>query len=312
MHLNVDKRAFAIDQAAALDLPARKVVRQLYDAAFDIVKKPLCLAAAEKIAAETSRGDSVFIATGFPILSRNLWETDGPAGATVLAEVLQMIGIKPLLITDKDCVEVLRLVSPEVQVSVFPVNPEQAQLEAENLIAKFDPSVLIAIERPGWNEKHEYHNMKGQNISDLVGKTDHLFHEGHKSGVATVAVGDGGNELGCGAISETVRKHVPYGVRCQCPCGGGIAAATTADVLVVSGVSNWGSYGISACLSLLKNVEYQHDGENELRLLKRIVEAGAIDSITLEKKPFVDGVPPSINSHVVNLIWAVANTQDFR
>ena len=100
---------------------------------------------------------------------------------------------------------------------------------------------------------------------------------------------------------------MPYGAKCQCSCGGGIAAATSADVLVISGVSNWGSYCIAACLSLLKNVGYKHDGENELRLLKRIVEAGAIDSMTSESKPFVDGVPPSVNNLVVDLVWAIMN-----
>lgn len=296
-----------IDQVVALDLPARKVARQLYEAAFKIVNKPLCLAAAERIVAETGGGDSAFIVTGFPIISKNLWETDGPLGAAVLAETLRMIGLKLLLITDEDCVEILKAVSPNMQVLEFPVNDEQAQLQAENLIAKFNPSVLIAIERPGWNEKHEYHNMKGQNISDLVGKTDYLFHHGRRLGISTIAIGDGGNELGCGAIAETVRKYVPYGARCQCPCCGGIAAATSADVLVISGVSNWGSYGIAACLSLLKNVEYKHHGENELRLLKRIVEAGAIDSMTLEGKPFVDGVPLSINNLIVDLVGTITN-----
>ncbi len=295
-----------IDQVAALDLPIRKVARQLYEAASQISNKPLCLAAAEKIATETNRGDSAFITTGFPIVSKNLWETDGPLGAAVLAETLRTVGLKPLLITDGGCVEILRTVNPNTQVLEFPVN-EQAQFKAEDLISKFNPSVLISIERPGWNEKREYHNMKGKNISDWVGKTDYLFHHGHKSGIATVAVGDGGNELGCGAIAETVRKHVPYGFRCQCPCGGGIAAATPADVLVIGGVSNWGSYGIAACLSLLKDVKYKHNGESELRLLKMIVKAGAIDSMTLEGKPLVDGVPSSINDLVVNLVWTITN-----
>lgn len=297
-----------IDQVAALDLPARKVVHQLYDAAFGIENKPLCLAAAEKIAAATSRGDSALIITGFPIVPQNLWETDGPLGAAVLAKVLQMVGLKSLLITDNGCVEILRVVSPNMQVLEFPANDERARLEAENLISEYNPSVLIAVERPGWNEKQEYHNMKGQNISDFVGKTDYLFSRGRDSGVATVAVGDGGNELGCGAIAETVRKYVPHGAKCQCPCGGGIAAATPADILVISGVSNWGSYGIAACLSLLKNIEYKHDGESELRLLRRLIEAGAIDSMTLKSKPFVDGVPTSVNNLVVNLIWEIANT----
>lgn len=307
MKLDIDKKAFMIDQVAALDLPARKVVRQLYEAAFKITNEPLCLAAAEEIAAKTNRGDSVFITTGFPIIPKNLWETDGPLGAAVLAETLRRLGLKPLLITDENCVEILKTVSPNMQVSEFPANDEQALLEAEDLISKFNPSIIIAIERPGWNEKQQYHNMKGQNISYLVGKTDYLFRHGRKLGITTIAIGDGGNELGCGAIAETVRKYVPYGARCQCPCGGGIAAVTPTDVLVMSGVSNWGSYGIVACLSLLKNVEYKHDGKNELRLLKRTVEAGAIDSITLESKPFVDGVPPSINNLVVNLIWTITN-----
>jgi hypothetical protein len=77
---------------------------------------------------------------------------------------------------------------------------------------------------------------------------------------------------------------------------------------VLSGVSNWGSYGIAACLSLLKKLEYKHDGENELRLLNRIVDTGAIDGVTMESKPFVDGVPTSINDLVVDLIWEITNT----
>ncbi len=307
MKTDIDSKAFMIDEVAALDLPRRKVVRRLYEAAFQIANKPLCLAAAEKIATETSRGESVFILTGFPIVSRELWETDGPLGAAVLAETLCVTGLKPLLITDNACVEILRAISSDTRVLGFPVNSKQAKSEAEKLVSEFNPSMLIAIERPGWNGKHVYHNMKGKDISDLVGKTDYLFHLGRKSAIATVAVGDGGNELGCGAIAETVRRYVPYGKRCQCSCGGGIAAATSADALVISGVSNWGSYGVAACLSLLENVEFKHDGENELRLISRIVKAGAIDSMTLENKPFVDGVPPSINSLIVNLIWTITN-----
>jgi hypothetical protein len=307
MKIDIDKKAYMIDQVVALDLPTRKVVHRLYEAALKVVNRPLCLAAAEKIAAKTSKGDSVFIITGFPIVSENRWETDGPLGAAVLAETLSRIRLNPLLITDENCIEILRAVSPTIQILGFPVNNERARSEAERLLSRFDPSVLIAIERPGWNDKGQYHNMKGKNISSLVGKTDYLFLCGHKSGAATVAVADGGNELGCGVIAEVVRKHVPYGGKCQCPCGGGIASVTPADVLVISGVSNWGSYGIAACLSLIKNVQFKHDGERELRLLEKVVKAGAIDSITLDRKPFVDGVPPSINGLMANLLSAIRN-----
>lgn len=307
MELTIEKKAYMIDQVAALDLPVRKVVRRLYEAAFEVANKPLCLAAAERIVAETRRGDSAFIITGFPIVPKNRWETDGPSGAAVLAETLHSVGLKPLLITDEGCVEILRAISPNTSVLGFPVDDEQARLEAENLVSEFNPSVLIAVERPGWNEKNEYHNMKGRNISDFVGKTDHLFICGRNSGIATVAVGDGGNELGCGTIAKTVRKYVPYGVKCQCPCGKGIAATTSADVLVISGVSNWGSYGIAACVGLLTDVKYKHTGESELRLLKKIVRAGAIDSKTLESEPCVDGVSSSVNNFIVDLLWTITN-----
>ena len=109
------------------------------------------------------------------------------------------------------------------------------------------------------------------------------------------------------SIIDTVRKHVPYGAKCQCPCGKGIAATTPSDVLVIGGTSNWGAYGIAACLSLLKNLDYRHDGKSELRLLNRIINAGGIDSVTQKREPFVDGVPTSINKLVVDLIWTITN-----
>jgi len=149
--------------------------------------------------------------------------------------------------------------------------------------------------------------MRGVNISNLVGKTDYLFNYARKKGVTTIAVGDGGNELGCGSIMETVRKHVPHGAKCQCPCGKGIAATMPSDVLVIGGTSNWGAYGIAACLSLLKNLDYGHDGKSELRLLDRVINAGGVDSLTKESQPFVDGVPTSINKLVVDLIWTITN-----
>jgi len=296
-----------IDQAVSMDLPARRVVRQLYDAAFKAVGKPLCFVAAQRIAEAASKGDSVLILTGFPIPPLNIAETDGPLGAAVLAQTLQGVGFKPILVTDDLGSKSLKAADPKAEITKVPVNAEQARLQAEHLLSEYNPSMLLAIERPGWNSKQEYHNMRGLNISDIVGKTDYLFALGRRQGVLTIGIGDGGNELGCGLILETVRKHVPYGAKCQCSCNSGIAAATPADVLVIAGVSNWGAYGISACLSLLKGLEYKHSKQNELRLLNRVVKAGAIDSISLEPKPYVDGLSPIINGLVVDLICAIKN-----
>lgn len=296
-----------IDQTAALDLPNRKVVRKLYEVASALLEKPLCLAAAERVIMACDEGDTVFIITGFPVPPKNVGETDGPLGAVVLAETLRAVGLKPMMITDDVCVDVVRAISPNVPVLTFPIDSKQAQHMAENLLSKHKPSTLIAIERPRWNERQGYHTMRGVSISSLVGKTDHLFKMGQSRGIATIAAGDGGNELGCGTIIQTVRRYVPYGAKCQCPCGAGIAASTPADVLVIGGTSNWAAYGIAACLSLLKKLEYKHDKESELKLLRRILDAGAVDSVTKESQPFVDGVPTSINSLVVHLIWTIAN-----
>jgi len=296
-----------IDQAVSIDLPTRRVVRQLYDAAFKAVGKPLCFVAAQRIAEAASKGDSVFILTGFPIPPLNIAETDGPLGAAVLAQTLQAVGFKPILVTDDLCSKSVKAADPKAQLIKVPVDAEKACLQAEQLLSEYNPSALLAIERPGWNSKQEYHNMRGLNISDIVGKTDYLFASGRKQRALTIGIGDGGNELGCGLILETVRKHVPYGAKCQCSCNSGIAAATPADVLVIAGVSNWGAYGIAACLSLLKGLEYKHSKQNELQLLNRVVKAGAIDSISLEPKPYVDGLSPIINGLVVDLICTIKN-----
>lgn len=297
-----------LDQALSMDLPARHVVRQLYEAALKANHgKSLCLTAAQKLVEKTDPRDYVFVLTGFPILPLNIAETDGPVGAAVLVKALQAIGLEPILITDDLCVKVVRAAASRTSVFEFPTDSSQALSQAEQLLQKYNPSVLLAVERPGWNSRHEYHNMRGLNISSIVGKTDYLFMLGQKQGALTVGVGDGGNELGCGLIQQAVHEYVPYGAKCQCPCKGGIAAATPADALIVSGVSNWGAYGLAACLSLLKGSEYNHNSQRELQLLNRVVKAGAIDSISKERRPFVDGLSTDVNGMVVDLISTITN-----
>ena len=301
------RKGYMIDEVVAMDIPLRRVVRKLHEAAVAKVNKPLCLAAAERIVEKTQNEDTILIITGFPVVSKNVCETDGPPGAAVLARTLENIGVKIIMVTDELCCDVVKAAAPKIPVVKYPIDNETAKETAEELFSAHSPSVLVSIERPGWNEKREYHTMSGVNISNLVGKTDHLFSYAKKMGVTTIAIGDGGNELGCGSIIETVRKHVPYGDKCQCSCGKGIAATTPSDVLVIGGTSNWGAYGVAACLSLLKKLDYGHDGKSELRLVDRVISAGGVDSVTKESQPFVDGVPTPINKLVVDLIWSITN-----
>ena len=307
MKEELDRKGYMIDEVVTMDLPHRRVVQKLYEAAVENVNKPLCLAAAERIAEKAQKGDTAFIITGFPVLPKNVCETDGPPGASVLAETLNSLGIETIMVADGLCMDVVKAIAPKIPVVKCPADDNTAKKKAKELFSAYNPSVLISIEKPGWNVKQEYHTMSGVNISSLVSKTDYLFSYARKNGITTIAVGDGGNELGCGSMVATVRRYVPYGAKCQCPCGEGIAATTPSDILVIGGTSNWGAYGIAACSSLLKNLDYKHDGKNELRLLDRIINAGGIDSVTKERQPFVDGVPTFINKLVVDLIWTIAN-----
>jgi len=303
----IEQKAYLIDQIVAVDIPKRVGIRELYKEARKVAKKPLCHAAAEQIVTASEKGNTVFIITGFPVLPKNVCETDGPPGAVVLAEALRDLKLKPLIITDEACANVVKAISQTTPVFEFPINDDLARAKAEQLFSEFNPSLLISIERPGWNKKKVYHNMAGLNISDVVGKTDYLFELGRRHGVVTVAVGDGGNELGFGTISKVVEKYVPYGSKCQCKCNGGIATTTAADSLVIARTSNWGGYGIAGCIYLLKRWNYTHDGKKELKMLRQINDAGGIDSVTKKAEPSVDGLPPRINSLIADLIFRVVN-----
>jgi hypothetical protein len=58
----------------------------------------------------------------------------------------------------------------------------------------------------------------------------------------TIAIGDGGNEIGMGSLPrELIAKHVDHGET--------IACVTPARHLIVAGVSNWGAYGLLGALA---------------------------------------------------------------
>jgi len=304
--MDFERKTYSLDHLASADIPMRGVSETLYRAALERVGGTLCRAAAERLS-KAEEGRYILIVTGFPIPPKNVCETDGPPGAAVLAYTLRDVGLKPILVTDKPCEPVVRgVVEDEFPVELISTEGDKAERQCEELLNRYDPAAIVSIERPGWNVKGEYHTMRGYNISDLIGKTDHLFLKARERGITTIAVGDGGNELGCGLIEETVRRHVPNGDRCQCPCQAGIAASTPADILVIAATSNWGAYTISAALAELKDIEYRHDGKRELRLLERVIKAGGIDGVTGEPTLTVDGLPTLVNQFVVELLWTIA------
>jgi hypothetical protein len=288
--------------------------KHVYRAAADLADGSPTLKAASSIFRATKRGGNVVISSGFTIISAGRCETDGPIGSVVVGRLINEIGCRLIFLTDSHYVSLFEAICKladldSYECRSFPIENDLALLETKRIFSEFSPVAVIAIERPGWNWKSVHHNMHGQDISSRTGKVDHIFNRARVRKTLTVGVGDGGNEIGMGNIEETVRQCVPYGSSCQCPCNGGIASATRVDHLIASSVSNWGAYGLAALLANLANLSFRHTPDEERRLIKAVVEAGAVDGVTGKPIAAVDGVDIDENAEIVRRIFEVANDQ---
>jgi hypothetical protein len=230
-------------------------------------------------------------------------ETDGPIGAISLAGALEHLGKKVVLVTDEyskkilySCREVKGLTCP---IEIIPAGSES--LFCKNLIEKYRPTHAIAIERPGRALDGCRYSMKGEDISDIVPNTDILFEEANKHGNVTIAVGDGGNEVGMGKVRSYVIDSVNNGNK--------ICAAFNTDFLIIAGVSNWGGHALSAALSILTQTMLLHDAETEEELLRSIVEAGAVDGCTKERTMTVDGLSMEENFNIIDLLRSTVESK---
>lgn len=308
----------SVDKLITVDVSGRGVIHALYKAARQITGAPLGLSAAQALLDTIKPDDNVLITTGFPIPPTMAPETDGPLGALVLARFLSLeMGAKIILITEKDALDVTLVLAESLGMTVsrsehyeselsllsFPIVEKAALQYAIKTLKDFNPSAIIAVEKVGRNRRGVYHKMSGNDISANAIKVDNLFIEAEKRGVLTIGVGDGGNEIGMGQISEAVRKYVPYGEICECPCRGGIACEIKTDQLVAATVSNWGAYGIIACLSaVMGKTEGLHSGEMERVLLVEASRRGAVDGVTGKTAPSCDGLYDEVHAHLVELL----------
>jgi hypothetical protein len=215
----------------------------------------------------------VLIGTGFPVV--DTFETDGPVGTIALYNALKAIGAIPIIVCGRPLSEAL---APSYRVHEIRVGDhDKREHEALEAIEKFRPQAIVSIERPGQADDGDYYNMRGESISPRSACFDSFMN---LSKCPTIAIGDGGNEIGMGNVSEALTNLniVP--------------AATTCDELIVSDVSNWGAYGIISFLSIW------HDSDllkeiNPLEILKYISELGSVDGVTRINQLTEDGLPVS-------------------
>ena len=302
-------------------LTKRPVILDLYDAARSKFKKPLTFLATDRLLSAIQEERSIIIATGFIVPPWFAAETDGPVGAVTLAKSLNTgFDITPVIVTDNILVEgISRLCETaglrvfdfqravalprRIAVEGFPVDVEEAKKEASHLLDRMKPAALISIERASMNEVGQYHSGVGMNISKYTAKIDYLFDEARRRGILTIGIGDGGNEIGMGCIKEAVKQYIPTAIKCGCPCGAGTHANTETDVLVATAVSNWGAYGIEACLAhAISKMELLHDADTEKEILEAAGNLGFIDPATGFGGSSVDHIPKKIHIAIVEIL----------
>ena len=319
-----------VDRLVNTDIQTRAQHIGLYDAASAYIgAQPLCLAAAKAVLASSKPGktNTAVFATGF--LSPAFWsgEQDGPVGVACLARGLESsVGLRSVILTDHELIPEVSQACVGAGYKIFDVdraltvpkgrgiavvgvskNRDEADREIADLFDKVAPRFVMAVERPSGNAKGEYHNLRGLNMTEITGKTDFALEEAKRRGIATIAVGDGGNELGYGAIEGAVEAVRPNGGRCQCPCGGTVASHIAADIVVHAAVSNWGVYGIMACLAvLLDDADAAPSEEVVSRAIERAAASGSDDGRLGWVDPGADGVAARFEIGIAGILRTMA------
>jgi hypothetical protein len=215
---------------------------------------------------------TVLIGTGFPVV--DTFETDGPVGAIALYDCLEYLGAEPVIVCGPP---VSTALAGKYRVHEIKVGPhDQREQEAFQALAKFQPSLVLSIERPGQAEDGLYYNMRGEDISARAACFDtYLQH----CDCPSIAIGDGGNEIGMGNVKEALRELdiTPAQTRC--------------DELIVADVSNWGAYGIIAFLALWRNEDLLGKIE-PLKILQYLSSLGSVDGVTRRNELTEDGLSP--------------------
>jgi len=275
----------SIETLCALDLGGRGIGRLVV---------PGAMAAAAQSLAAARR---VLLVTGF--VARPTWaaETDGPSGTVVLGRALRRIGARVAYLADPPVAPLLEaclraLGEPRELVGV-PTEPVAALRVAREAVRAFDPTHLVAVERPGRALDGGYYNARGRSITAVNAPLDTLFLR-RRPGAVTIGVGDGGNEIGMGRVRARVVRDVPNGAK--------IASVVRTDHLIVGGTSNWGAWGVVAHLALATGRALLHTPAEEARLTRAMVRAGAVDGLTGVAQPSVDNLPLGLHQALLETL----------
>ena len=236
-------------------------------------------------------GSVVLIGTGFPVPQlgdKHTFETDGPVGAIALYEALNTLGLKPIIVASGDLAAALM---PDYRVHTIAEGDHSvAEQEARDGLAALKPAVVVSIEMPGLNANGQYANMRGEDISKRCPSFDDFLR---LAACPTIAIGDGGNEIGMGNIAEALE-----GLNI-------IPAQTCCDELLVADVSNWGAYGLIMWLSVWQQQDLLAP-INPREILEYLSARGSVDGVSRENTVTEDGMLPAEGESVIAELRAAA------
>ncbi len=155
-----------------------------------------------------------------------------------------------------------------------------------------DDAVVLEFDRrvqPG--EAGHCHNMRGVPIDEYTAPLHRLFERWPEqiSGLQTIGVGDGANEIGMGSLRwDDLARRLSGDHAGRVPCRVGCTWT------VVCGVSNWGGYALAAGFAHGRgraDLLRRHTPESQERVLAELVRRGpAVDGVTRQQTPTVDGL----------------------
>ncbi|CAN5157289.1 DUF4392 domain-containing protein [soil metagenome] len=284
-----DEKIAAILAAVQIDPGNRGLARDPHDNLFTAC--PGDFAAACRSLSETTNA-SASMYTGFiiPTCKPPTHETDGPLGTLFLAYAFHHLAICSSIHAERQCIATIASAMAATQIDKKHWNATLDRLSIKSITGTFSMTTHnIAIERPGQGSDQRLRTMRGSDITAL-----HLDYQHHfrpidilPYGIPTIAIGDGGNEIGMGKIPhETIVKNIPNGdlIHCRVP----------ADYLIVAGVSNWGAYALAAGVFVLRGEKPPSDlfdPDVEKRILEIMVREGPlVDGVTGEQTATVDGL----------------------
>ncbi len=273
------------------------------DAVFKATRGGLSGAVTALAASATPR---IGLITGFFVPGGNppAAETDGPAGAALMALGFARAGLSCRLATDTICQSACRVALDTAGANAVAIDAVAPDAGVDALVDRWRQDGIdwvIAIERCGPAADGNPRNMRGTDISTHAAPLDRLFSAGPWR---TIAIGDGGNEIGMGRVPRPlITRHVPLGEMIGC--------VVPADFLIAAGVSHWGAYGLLAGLGLARPawVEAMRgglDSELDQAIIEAMVADGpAVDGVSLRRATTIDALGMDVHQGMLEAIVAV-------